>query len=452
MLQTQSVKDIMNNNLFGTDGIRALIGTDCFTDTSMTQLAHALSIWITHTYGQHATVIIGNDTRNSCSWIKHTLIAILNRHGHTSYDAQVVSTPAICWLTTNSGLFDCGIIISASHNAWNYNGIKIYDAHEGKITQSAEELITYYFYNQTIPPLNPIMLAANISYNDTITLYTTAITKSFEPQFLKNLTIVLDCANGATSLIAHEIFSQLGAKTIMINDNPNGTNINDRCGALYPELLQKEVLAHNADIGFSFDGDGDRVIAVNAQGIIKDGDDILALLATHPLYKNAKTIISTIMANYGLHHYLNNYGISLMQTDVGDKHVAAALKKHNMLLGGEQSGHIILTDFLYTGDGIFTALRVVEAMLMTQNMAFSTFEKYPQVLINVTAPCKKDITSPEMQTLLQEYQTQLPTGRILVRYSGTEPLLRVMVECADKEIATALGKQLAQKYRNLLNQ
>lgn len=441
----------MNTSLFGTDGIRALVGTDCFTDENLIHLGHAIGAWISQVYGNNATILIGHDTRNSCSWIKHTLIAALNRHGHNTYDGNVLSTPAVCWLTTHAGDFDCGIIISASHNAWNYNGIKIYDAKKGKIEQSDEELITHYFYNQTIPPFQTKKIASNNVYDHGITLYKKSIVAHFKPLFLQGITIVLDCAHGATSFTADEIFAQCGATVIMINNKPDGFNINKHCGALYPEVLQQHVIAHNAHIGFSFDGDGDRVIAVNTQGIIKDGDDILALLATHPLYKNTHTIVSTSMANYGLEHHLQNRDITLMRTDVGDKYVTAALKKDKLLLGGEQSGHIIMSDFLYTGDGIFTALRIIETMLMNNNMLCETFEKYPQVLINVPITFKKDIMSEEMQLLLNTYHAKLDKGRIIVRYSGTEPLLRVMVEGADTKTSYDLATQLAQQYHNLLS-
>lgn len=441
----------MNNSLFGTDGIRSLIGQNCFTDTHLVTLTHAIATWVTHKYGNGASILIGHDTRSSCSWIKHTLIATLNRHGHITYDGDVLPTPVICWLTANSTTFNIGIIISASHNAWNYNGIKIFDAASGKLEPADEEYISNLFYNPTVPPLLAQHLATNHTYTQGSLLYKQHITTLFKPKFLKGCTIVLDCAQGALSTLAPETFTQLGATVITLNNEPNGTNINERCGALHPEQLQQAIITHNATVGFAFDGDGDRIIAVNAQGIIKDGDDILALLTTNPRYALTNAIVGTIMSNYGLENYLNTHNKTIIRTDVGDKYVSQKLKEHALIVGGEQSGHIIITDFLHTGDGLYTALRVIETMLLTKNMLFETFEKWPQMLINVPILIKKDINSDEIQTLINKYQTILSKGRILVRYSGTEPLLRVMVEGINKETAFAVCTELSQNYHALLN-
>lgn len=441
----------MNNSLFGTDGIRSLVGHGVFTDNNLVILAHAIASWATYKYGSRASILIGHDTRRSCSWIKHTLIVTLNRHGHTTYDSNVVSTPVTCWLTAHTNLFNCGIIISASHNAANYNGIKIFDVQSGKLEAVDEEYITHLFYNPLVPALETDTLGVNHYYSEGIELYKKNISTLFEPNFLASTTIVLDCAHGALSLLAPEIFTHLGATIITINAEPDGTNINEHCGALHAEQLQHAVITHNATIGFAFDGDGDRIIAVNAHGIIKDGDDILALLTTHPRYSLEQTIVGTTMANYGLEHFLHNHGKTLVRTDVGDKYVSQKLKEYTSLIGGEQSGHIIITDFLYTGDGLYTALRIIETMLLTKNMLFETFEKWPQMLINVPALAKKDINSPAMQFILKKYERILNKGRILVRYSGTEPLLRVMVEGINKETAFAVCTELSQSYQALLN-
>lgn len=451
MYHCQLCKGPMNNSLFGTDGIRSLVGKGCFTDTHLATVAHAIAAWVSHKYGPNATILIGHDTRNSCSWIKHTLIATLNRHRHKTYDGDVLPTPVICWLTAQNKIFNCGIIISASHNAWNYNGIKIFDATSGKLESADEEYITNLFYNPAIPPLDAHNLVSNQSYTQGAVLYKKNITALFKANFLKKMTIVVDCAHGALSVLAPQVFASFGATVITLNNQPNGININEQSGALHPEKLQQAVIAHNATVGFAFDGDGDRIIAVNQHGIIKDGDDILALLTTHPRYSLTKTVVGTTMANYGLEHFLHNHKKNLIRTDVGDKYVSQKLKENNSFLGGEQSGHIIITDFLHTGDGLYTALRIIETMFLTNNMLFETFEKWPQSLINVPITLKKDINSDEMQKPLKHYQSILNKGRILVRYSGTEPLLRVMVEGINKETAFAVCSELSQSYHALLN-
>jgi Phosphomannomutase len=243
----------------------------------------------------------------------------------------------------------------------------------------------------------------------------------------------------------------LGADIIALNTSPNGTNINNECGALHTTHLQQEVVKQHADIGFAFDGDGDRVIAVNRNGGAKNGDDIIALLSQHPLYMQQKTIVGTIMSNHGLELFLHAQGKHLVRTAVGDKYVAAYLNDHQNLLGGEQSGHIIMYDYLQTGDGMMTALRIIETIIMTNNWDMKTFERLPQILINIPVVHKRDLKDPDIASIITHYEQQLDSGRVIVRYSGTENLLRVMVEDttqkAAQTIGTNLGKALQQKLQ-----
>jgi phosphoglucosamine mutase len=440
-----------DTTLFGTDGIRALVGEFCFTDSGITKLAHAISAWVTEKYGPHASIIIGHDTRSSVHWVKYSLCAALNRHGHHTYDAGTVPTPTLCWLVQHIPTIDCGIIISASHNSWHYNGIKICDKKSGKITAIDEQHISALWHEPNIPALEIVSFGNAYAAWDETERYKEALRAHFAPNLLQGMTIVLDCAHGAMSVIAPLIFRSLGAHVVTCNNNPNGTNINDGCGALHPAHLQSMVLMHNADSGFAFDGDGDRVIAVSKDGTIRDGDDIIALLSTHPRYTHEETIVGTVMSNYGFESWLQKQGKTLLRTAVGDKYVSQALSTHNLTLGGEQSGHIIMHDFLYTGDGIFTALRIVETMIITNNRAFSSFTKYPQVLINVPLTAKNNVSEHDLELLVSTHEKELTNGRIVLRISGTEPLVRVMVEDEQAACAQQVATMVATQCQKLLS-
>src|ERR1700733_7543834 len=255
--------------------------------------------------------------------------------------------------------------------------------------------------------------------------------------------IVLDCAYGACSFYAPEIFRLFGAQVIPLHTHYNGTNINDQCGAVHPQALQRAVLENNADIGFAFDGDGDRVITVNSEGIVKDGDDLLAMLTHHPTYMREQAVVATSMSNQGLHDYLAQVGKQLIRTQVGDKYIVQELQKQNLLLGAEQSGHIIVRDYSNSGDGIFAALRILQTIQITGNKNLTTFSKYPQLTINIPVSHKKDLRQNPMQTYIQAHEQQCKAGRLLVRYSGTENVLRLMIEHPDEQQARIIINSLA---------
>jgi phosphoglucosamine mutase len=267
---------------------------------------------------------------------------------------------------------------------------------------------------------------------------------------LRGLTIVVDAAHGATYRTAPRIFKKLGAQVIMIHNKPNGYNINEACGAVHPESLQQAVIVHGADIGFAFDGDGDRITAVNALGEIKNGDDILALLSEHPAYKQCTTIVGTIMSNCGLEQFLQKQQKNLIRTPVGDKYIAQKLIEEQVMLGGEPSGHIICNDILSTGDGVLAALRVVESMLFNNNPLLTTFTKYPSMLTSIATEHKPDLTQEPYAIIIRDAQQALPHGRIIVRYSGTEPVLRVMVEAATHELVEHHANSLTLQLKNVL--
>jgi len=448
----------MKNNLFGTDGIRQTVGVSPLTPTDLERLGRAIGRWAQQKYADPdypPSLLIGHDTRVSYEMVKTALKKGLLQYPCTLHDAEIMPTPAIFKLVCfEESRFDYGIIISASHNPYQDNGIKIVDRLNGKISLEDEQLISDYFHQDGYPLGTSAV--TNITQDDLdeeydpLSHYADIILNAFCNDFLKGKKIVLDCANGALYAIAPAIFEFFGAHVITLNDQPNGININDNCGALHPEQLQQAVLKRKADIGFAFDGDGDRVIAVSRDGIVKDGDDLLAILLEHPKYKNNKTLVGTIMTNQGFEQHLKTRGINLIRTPVGDKYVSQEVAKNNYCLGGEQSGHIILPTHGMTGDGIVTALGVLEVLTATNNWSVTTFTKFPQILINVPVAIKKDLARAPLAPLIAASNAQLPEGRLVVRYSGTENLLRIMIEDSSLATAQTVGNQLAEQLRQEL--
>lgn len=437
------------NNLFGTDGIRARMGRSPFIPHELIQFGFAIGSWIVKKYGSNASILLATDTRISGSLVKASLKTGILHHQLHCVDAQILPTPALFKVMQETKQFDVGIMISASHNPYQDNGIKIIDAKHGKLSQH-DEIEISQLYTQQINPIDYDQLGTDTFFTTAHKIYSDAIKNYFPPNFLKNYTIVLDCANGATFNLAPKIFKHYGAHVTTLNTTPNGKNINDDCGAVYPSQLQKAVKKQKAHIGFAFDGDGDRVVCVNKEGRVKDGDDILALLSGHPRYKKEQTIVATIMSNYGLEQFAMQKGKTLIRTAVGDKHVAHQMSKDNGLLGGEQSGHIILGDFLSMGDGIFAALRVAQTMIESKNWQLETFQRFPQILINIKVKQKKGLDTQPLQTIIAAHKTQLQNGRLIVRYSGTENVLRIMIEDKQKNHAQIIGKQLAHALQKEL--
>jgi len=436
----------MKQTFFGTDGIRAKIGQSPITHGDMTNMGNAIAQWALERYCNNPHIIIGSDTRESCDLIKAALKTGLLLHNVTLYDASVIPTPAIAALMQQKK-FDCGIMITASHNPYQDNGIKIIDSKHGKLTKDDENKITQLFFDVQTQQTNCGSFGSDIFFQEAQNDYVAFVTNHFEKKMLDGLKIVVDCAHGATSGVAKTIFDRLGATAIFINNKPNGKNINAHCGSLYPQGLQKAVLEHNAVAGFAFDGDGDRITAVNKNGKIKDGDDILALLLNNPTYEKQNKIVGTIITNQGFEQHLNNRGKKLIRTKVGDKFVATAMRKDNLLLGGEPSGHIVLGNYLHISDGIFAALKIIETMKITKNWDMETFKKYPQALINITVKEKKDLDAHPFTTIVAENKSRLKNGRIIVRYSGTQKLLRVMVEEESHDIANEVCAQLSNKLK-----
>jgi len=394
-----------------------------------------------------------HDTRISCDFVKSALKVGLLRHGITVYDVGVLSTPAVCFLTKNNAIFDCGIVISASHNVHTDNGIKIIDGNNIKLTLEDEQRITDLFNDDPNHAVTYDNLGKQEYWHKAEQEYIEQVVNRFERNFLQGRTIVLDCANGATHKLAPRIFKRCGARVITLHKHPNGTNINNKCGSQHPESLQGAVREYKADAGFAFDGDGDRVIAVTRviassdTCIIKDGDDILALLLDNRRYADQPYVVGTIMTNEGFNVYLKKRNKTLLRTQVGDKYVAQKLEEVGTDLGGEQSGHTILRDYLKTGDGVMTALRVMETIIDANNMDMNTFKRYPQILINIPIKTRKDLTQEPLAGIIKKYEKQLHKGRIVVRYSGTENCARVMVEDYDEQNTKDIAHNLAAELQ-----
>lgn len=440
----------MKKNLFGTDGIRTAVGKAPLSLDRLPHLGIAIARWAIAKYGEQPEILIACDTRVSAPFIQAALTSGMLLHPIAILDAGILPTPALHALLSKKSCV-LGIVISASHNPYQDNGIKLIDAQLGKLSEQDELEISALFF-ESLPDYFGYSTFGTVSaYTDArkdyIAHVLSCLASADIPSFLQDITVVLDCAHGATYLVAPDIFAALGAQVIVLNTEPNGININQKCGALHPEQVQEAVKSYKADIGFAFDGDGDRLVVVSKSGEVKNGDDILALLATHPLYQDQKAVVGTIMTNQGLELHLASQGKQLIRTPVGDKYVAEQLHQSHLVLGGEQSGHIIMRDYIPTGDGIFTALRVLEAIIFSDNWEINTFTKYPQLLINIPVLAKKDLTQHPLASIITDYKAQLPGGRFEIRYSGTENLLRVMIESDSITRANSIGSALASALK-----
>ncbi len=437
-------------NLFGTDGMRARVGSYPFTYEALPTLGRALALWGQEKYGSGCTFLIGSDTRYSRSWIHASLTSGLLQYPVIIYNAHIIPTPALFHIMKDEPTLSCGIMISASHNPAEDNGIKLIDGKTGKLTREDEERISYHLKHPDVA-VNYEALGEEIHFAPAVTLYQDKLINLFPQNLLENKKIVLDCAYGATSYAAERIFTALGAHTIALNSSPDGYNINKNCGAVHPEGLQKAVIEQKAFAGFAFDGDGDRVIAVNSEGIVKDGDDILALLLTHPAWKNERGAVSTIMANQSLEMLITAQEKKFIRTNVGDKYVLEEMVRHNFALGAEPSGHVIIRDIIPTGDGILVALKLLETILLTGNSSMHTPAKFPQITINVPIKRRLELHEAPLAEIMEHSKRLLPQGRLLVRYSGTEALIRVMVEDADAAHMKEVAQKLAQQLHTILS-
>jgi phosphoglucosamine mutase len=434
---------------FGTDGIRGRVGEWPISADFMLRLGRALGVVLTaqkKTRGR-PLVLIGKDTRISGYMFESALEAGLSAAGADVRLFGPMPTPAVAYLT-RSLRADAGIVISASHNPHHDNGIKFFSTHGEKLSDDIEEAIEREV-DAEFTTVDSENLGKVIRVTDAITRYAEFCKSTVPEDFsLAGMKIVLDCAHGATYQVAPKVFAELGAEVHAIGDRPDGFNINHDVGSMHPHTLQHAVLAHRADIGFAFDGDGDRVQMVDCNGVLGDGDDMLYVLARswhkHGLLKGP--VVGTLMSNFGLQLALGEFGVELIRANVGDRFVLQKLKEHGGILGGETSGHLLCLDRATTGDGIVAALAVLEALKMDgQDLATACqgLQKLPQMMINVRAAgAKEALHSEAVQQALADTEKALQgRGRVVLRASGTEPMVRVTVEAADE----AEVKQLAEK-------
>lgn len=434
------------NTLFGTDGIRGAAATSHYLAAPfLHRLGVALVEWAKTKQHTSPIFVIGSDTRSSSHDILYALCYGIMKSGGVCFNAGILPSPALQHMvSTQSHYYHYGIMITASHNPATDNGIKIMSKN-GKLLSADEEIIIEFIRhvpaftqcpsNLTIPPI-PGHHAQG---------YMTHLATQFPANMLQGMHIILDCAHGATYRIAPLIFQGCGARVTVIGNTPNGTNINENCGSTAPAQLKETVINLKADIGFAFDGDGDRILAVTRTGEIIAGDGILALISTHPRFADQKTLVGTLLTNSGLSLWLAAHHKKLVRSSLGDAAVERIMRAHNAELGGEPSGHIIIRSHLPSADGIFAALYAAHTARLTKNMSFKTFTPLAQSIINVPTRTIQSLTAEPFASIIQAHEQAFLPGRSIVRYSGTEPVLRIMTEHWDAKIADEASEKLAQK-------
>lgn len=445
--------------LFGTDGMRGLVNEYPMTADIALRLGLAAGMYFRGGKHRHK-VIIGKDTRLSGYLFESALTAGLCAMGMDVYQVGPMPTPAIAFLTRNMRA-DLGIVISASHNSFQDNGIKFFDKNGFKLPDEAEDIISemviHLDQEWDYPPAHEVGRTRKIV--DAPGRYIVYIKNSFPQEFsLNNMRIVIDCAHGANYKIAPLALEELGAEVFALSTSPNGTNINHQCGSLYPESMQEKVKEVRADIGLALDGDADRLIVADENGRVLDGDEIMAicaqdLISKKKLHKNM--LVATSMSNMGLDIFMKERGGSLLRTDVGDRYVVEAMRKHNINLGGEKSGHLIFRDYSTTGDGLLAAMQLLRIMLETGKKLSELAGQltlFAQEMHSVQIIKKPDLkTVPEIQEALKNAENELKeNGRIVLRYSGTENVCRVMVEAKDEKTVKRISINLVDIVKKTL--
>ena len=442
------------HRLFGTDGVRGKAGAYPLDHETVARLGAAL----VRAMGadRRLRFIIGRDTRESGDWIERELGRGVHAEGAAITSAGVIPTPATAYITRAMG-FDAGLVISASHNPFGDNGIKVFSGRGEKFTETLERQVEAIIDDKSwqVPPggLPPV------DRTDVIDAYIAHTRLAFpNPERLGRYRIAIDTANGATTTVAPRLFRELGYDLAVIGDEPDGRNINLNCGSTHPESLAALVKQDGHRLGVAFDGDGDRAIFIDHTGRVVDGDAVMLLCARHMKEQGrlkGNGIVATVMSNIGLEIALRESGIELVRCPVGDKYVMEEMIKRDLSMGGEQSGHIIFSDHLFTGDGIATALNVLRVMADTgRELAdlASQLVSYPQVLVNVRVRERKELKSvPAIADAMARIEQRLAgQGRLLVRYSGTEPLLRVMIEGRDQQEIQGWAKEIAETVKQSL--
>lgn len=439
--------------LFGTDGARGVANSELTCELAM-KIGRAAAMVLTESCAHKPKVLIGMDTRASSHMLAAAIGAGLCSVGADVLIIDVVPTPAVAFLVKEYD-YDAGVMISASHNPCEYNGIKIFQGNGYKLPDELENEIEEIILDETKLP--PVVLGGDVGKisfsSNAVDDYIFHLAMTADGDF-KGMKIALDCANGSASVTARALFTRLGAKCCIINETPNGTNINENCGSTHLEQLQKFVVENKCDIGFAFDGDADRLLVVDENGEVVDGDKIIAVCSKFMKENNKlknNTAVVTVMSNMGFFKFCEKNGINCVKTKVGDRYVLEEMVKNGYVIGGEQSGHIIFLDHATTGDGQMSAIQVLNVLKSTGKKISelaSEMQVYPQVLINVRvsnfgkARLDKD---EEVQLAIREASEELgDTGRVLVRVSGTEPLVRVMLEGEDYNQIKSLAESIAK--------
>lgn len=443
---------------FGTDGIRRIANTE-LTPSLVYKVAKA-GAYVLSKHTDHApTILIGRDTRLSGTLIESAMTAGFLSYGANVKLLGVIPTPAVAYLTRKLNA-DASVVISASHNTFEFNGVKYFSNKGTKIPDELEMEIEEIMDSGKLDELTAISDKIGVSEirEDLIDEYVYFFRKTFDDNIEANNTedfvVGIDVANGATYKVAEKVFKTLGIKYKIINNNPDGININANCGSTHLEGLKKFVLENKLNLGIAYDGDGDRCLAVDENGCEIDGDIMLAIISEYLKQKgklNKDTIVATVMSNLGLNKYAKNNNVNLEQTKVGDRYVLERMQKDGYNLGGEQSGHIILLDYNPTGDGILTSLMLIQVMLENKKKASelrNTIKLYPQVLVNAKVSSDKKYDYQEnvkVKSAIEELEKEFNgNGRVLIRPSGTEPLIRVMIEGEDQEYITKKAQAIAK--------
>ncbi len=446
--------------LFGTDGVRGVANRDLDCELAMS-VGRAAAMVLTDSNHRHPKILIGKDTRISSDMLEAAMIAGLCSVGANVVRLGVIPTPAVAFLVGKYKA-DAGVMLTASHNPCEFNGIKIFSGDGYKLPDALEERIESIVLDHKQEPLRPVGgdVGCVSEAPNTVRDYIDHV-KSTVPFALDGMKIGIDCANGSASRTAKQLFSELGAECHMIADQPNGVNVNDNCGSTHMESLMTFVRDHHLDAGIAFDGDADRCLAVDEKGQLVDGDYIMAICAADlksrgKLAKN--TMVGTIMTNMGLSRFCEDNGMKFEATKVGDRYVLEEMLLEGYNFGGEQSGHIIFLDFATTGDGQLTAAQLLSLVHRrdAQLSSLATLmDRYPQVMVNVTVSPEGKLrfyTDEKVKEAVEEVHAKLgDSGRIIVRPSGTEPLLRVMVEGEDKSYIQALADKVADMIRSRLS-
>ena len=438
----------MSRSLFGTDGIRGVAGQPPLDPATVFAFGAALGEWVSH----HASrrIVIGMDTRESGPSLAATVAAGLATSGVETCFAGITTTPGVAHLARTED-FAAGLMISASHNPFQDNGLKVFDHTGFKLPDSEELLLEQRIFSLLArqPAAESTPLTVDPAFDRHYLEY---LASTFHGTF-RGQKIVLDCAHGAAAHIGPELFQTLGAEIVTIGCQPDGRNINLNCGALHVDNLRQRVLAEGASFGAAFDGDADRCILVSSSGKIIDGDHCLLIAARRI---RPASVVATVMSNLGLERALAADGMSLIRTAVGDRYVIEEMLRSNLPLGGEQSGHVIFRDFATTGDGLLTALRILEAAVdanSTLDQLCEGFTVYPQLLVNVRFQTRRPLEElPSVQQEIRETEAEFgDAGRVLVRFSGTEPLARVMVEGPTLERVKTRANQIAAAIQAALS-